>query len=83
MLEQAESLKDEVDYFVRRLGLQEKDSDKARKLLTMQLSPAEWDCVQCLLSLLGVHSTLIAICDRFSDGIGNLACRKSTAGFLE
>lgn len=53
MLEQAESLKDEVDYFVRRLGLQEKDSDKAQKLLTMQLSPAEWDRVQRLLSLQG------------------------------
>jgi len=74
MLERAESLKDEVDYFVRRLGLQEKDSDKARKLLTMQLSLTEWDHVQRLLSLLGVRSTLIIICNHLADGIGNLAC---------
>ncbi|KAF8336664.1 ribonuclease H-like domain-containing protein [Amanita rubescens] len=53
MLERAESLKDEVDYFVRRLGLQEKDSNKAQKLLTMQLSLTEWDRVRRLLSLLG------------------------------
>jgi hypothetical protein len=55
MLERAESLKEEVDYFVRRLGLQEKDTEKARKLLMMQLTAAEWERVGRLLNLLGVR----------------------------
>ena len=58
MLEQAESLKEEVDYFVWQLGLQEKDSDKAQKLLTMQLTSTEWEHVKHILSLLGVCSVL-------------------------
>ncbi|KAF8638777.1 hypothetical protein AX14_010153, partial [Amanita brunnescens Koide BX004] len=53
MLERADSLKEEVDYFVRCLGIQEKDTDKARKLLTMQLTAAEWERVGRLLNLLG------------------------------
>jgi hypothetical protein len=56
MLERAESLKEEVDYFVRRLGLQEKDTEKARKLLMMQLTTSEWNRVERLLNLLGVCS---------------------------
>ena len=56
MLERTESLKEEVDYFVRRLGLQEKDTEKARKLLMMQLTTSEWNRVECLLNLLGVCS---------------------------
>lgn len=57
MLERAESLKEEVDYFVRRLGLQEKDTEKARRLLMMQLTAAEWERVGRLLNLLGVRSS--------------------------
>jgi len=56
MLERAELLKEEVDYFVQRLGLQEKDTEKAWKLLMMQLTTSEWNHVEHLLNLLGVCS---------------------------
>ena len=57
MLEWAELLKEEVDYFVRRLGLQEKDTEKAQKSLMMQLTATEWERVGLLLNLLGVCSS--------------------------
>ena len=57
MLEWAESLKEEVDYFVQSLGLQEKDTEKARKLLMMQPTAAEWERVGHLLNLLSVCSS--------------------------
>ena len=75
MLERADSLKEEVDYFVRRLGIQEKDTDKARKLLTMQLTAAEWEHVGRLLNLLGVRlPTSYVLYTLNIDENGTLAC---------
>lgn len=48
----------DVDYFVRRLGLHEKETEKARKLLTMQLTASEWQHVKHFLNLLGVRYTI-------------------------
>ena len=56
MLEWAESLKEDINYFVGRLGLQEKDAEKAQKLLMMQLTAAKSDA--CYISLAYIHSIL-------------------------
>lgn len=48
----------DVDYFVRRLGLHEKETEKARKLLTMQLTASEWQHVKHFLNLLSVQYTI-------------------------
>lgn len=53
MLRRALDLKEEVNYFVQRLGLAERDVDKRRKLLALEPMEMEWGRVQLLLSLLG------------------------------
>ncbi|KIL54468.1 hypothetical protein M378DRAFT_92486, partial [Amanita muscaria Koide BX008] len=55
MLERAEqkSLKKyDVDYFIGRLGLAEKDPQKRRKITDLELTTSEWDRVKLLLDLL-------------------------------
>lgn len=50
----------EVNLFVRRLAIHERDSAKRRKILDLELSEYEWECVQLLLSLLGVNVSCLS-----------------------
>ncbi|KAG1866737.1 hypothetical protein F4604DRAFT_2023314 [Suillus subluteus] len=51
-------LRNEVDYFVGWLGLQEKDSAKQKKIMDLELSSEEWIHVQRLVSILGYAKLL-------------------------
>ena len=45
----------EVNLFVCRLAIHERDPQKHHKILDLELSEGEWEHVQLLLSLLGVR----------------------------
>ncbi|KIK16191.1 hypothetical protein PISMIDRAFT_48578, partial [Pisolithus microcarpus 441] len=52
MLRRALDLKKDVNRFVRHLSLQERDADKCRKIMELELTEVEWVRMQLLLSLL-------------------------------
>jgi len=45
----------DVDYFVGRMGLLEKDSQKRKKITDLELTESEWNRVKLLLDLLSVR----------------------------
>ncbi|KAG6372381.1 hypothetical protein JVT61DRAFT_7836 [Boletus reticuloceps] len=52
----------DVNYFVRHLSLQESSADKRHKTMELELLNTEWEQVQLLLSLLGVHAVRLIKC---------------------
>ncbi|KIL69108.1 hypothetical protein M378DRAFT_176096 [Amanita muscaria Koide BX008] len=52
----------DVDYFIGRLGLAEKDPQKRRKITDLELTTSEWDRVKLLLDLLSVSALTKDLC---------------------
>ena len=55
----------DVDYFVGRMGLLEKDSQKRKKITDLELTESEWNRVKLLLDLLSVSRCIIRSLDRY------------------
>ena len=55
----------DVDYFVGRMALLEKDSQKRKKITDLELTESEWNRVKLLLDLLSVSRCIIRSLDRY------------------
>ena len=53
MLDQAETLKVDIDMFVQKLVAMEQDHDQQMKTMDLLLTDEEWACIHVLLALLG------------------------------